>query len=1086
MRFAFLNNLLFLLAFSFTSAVGQSVIPHEQAGKPFGFQHFLDDLPHQGQNWYVTQDKRGVIYVANHSGVLEYDGHEWRQIPIDGLNTAFSLAVDSSGIVYVGARDDFGYLAPDSSGMLRYRSLRAHVQAEDLDFGVVWTVSATSEAVFFQANTRLFRWDGDKMDVWRSDQRMHTSFAVHDRFFLKRDSVGLLEMIGDSLRLVEGGSYFSDKRVFSMAPKEAGQILIGAQKDMDGPLELFIFSGTELTPLPVDRHLKNDDFAYTFYNGTALPGGYMALGTLYHGVFIIDQEGKLVEALDADRGVFEDVNYTFSDYQGGLWLAHNHSGITYIASPARLSLYGKEEGLIGPANSILRHNDHLYVSTVDGLFSLQDRLLSNEEDDILQFTRAASDLREGVYWSLQAFEDDLLVASELGVFSLDQKDVAEFVGFAFPNAPAVLHKSSFYKDRVYVGLSNGLGMLTRTRTGWSEQKLDGPARKVTTIEEAADGSIWLTTSAPGHVYRLVIDDAGNVVDEQEIASAQQLDAMMLRVKLIEGKPGVIALPKGIYQVTQTTAGEYSLTLDQRFPSNGAGNEEILDIVKVRPSEFWTSYSDRVDVTMLKGGETHTESMSGDLNLPEIKDFRTVYRDENNVVWISAANMQSLIKFDPRLSGNPHLASSQSPLIRRLTVIGTDSLLYGGAFSTQSAARKFKKGKILELDLQHTDNDLRFEFAVPDYNKKDKIEYRYVLEGHDENWSKWTSETEIIYRNIGQGKLNFKLQARLGGLLIDEIASMSLRIRAPWFWTWWMQLFYVLFVGFSAFQFVRNQRTKKQIVLLNIERELNARLQMANEQLRTANGSLEQANRMKDEFLANASHELRTPLTAILGFTSVLKEEVPEENLEFLGLIDENGKRLLQTINSLLDLAKLRAGMFELKFEPLDICKKSEEVVDLLTQLAKNQNLSLDIECPDDLAKVRLDSHCYERILYNLIGNAIKFTTSGGVKVIVERNTTEIQVHVIDTGIGIDESFIPLLFDEFKQEPNNEIRSEGSGLGLTITAKLVELMDGTISVKSKKGKGSTFTVSFMIDEVEIRSNDLEGALHSEEETHSTLQ
>ena len=116
--------------------------------------------------------------------------------------------------------------------------------------------------------------------------------------------------------------------------------------------------------------------------------------------------------------------------------------------------------------------------------------------------------------------------------------------------------------------------------------------------------------------------------------------------------------------------------------------------------------------------------------------------------------------------------------------------------------------------------------------------------------------------------------------------------------------------------------------------------------------------------------------------------------------------------------------------------------------------------------VRLDEDCYERILYNLVGNAIKFPHEGGVRIEIEKDDDQVHVHVIDTGVGIDPGFIPQLFEEFKQEPNNDVRVEGSGLGLTITAKLVELLRGKITVDSTKGKGSTFTVSFQIDEVTL--------------------
>ncbi len=223
---------------------------------------------------------------------------------------------------------------------------------------------------------------------------------------------------------------------------------------------------------------------------------------------------------------------------------------------------------------------------------------------------------------------------------------------------------------------------------------------------------------------------------------------------------------------------------------------------------------------------------------------------------------------------------------------------------------------------------------------------------------------------------------------------------------------------------------------------------------------EDVARMKSAFLANMSHEIRTPLTGILGFAGVLAEEVEDEHREFVQLIEKSGRRLLETLNSVLDLARLEADQMEVDADRLYVGEQVEEAVQLLTPLAAEKGLNLQtvIEAPD--AQARLDSGCLSRIINNLVGNAIKFTSVGSVVTRVTANTHRVNIQVQDSGIGIDKKFIPKLFDEFKQESMGIGRShEGSGLGLTITRRLVEMMHGTIDVQSEKGEGSTFTVTF---------------------------
>jgi len=248
--------------------------------------------------------------------------------------------------------------------------------------------------------------------------------------------------------------------------------------------------------------------------------------------------------------------------------------------------------------------------------------------------------------------------------------------------------------------------------------------------------------------------------------------------------------------------------------------------------------------------------------------------------------------------------------------------------------------------------------------------------------------------------------------------------------------------------------EEQAKELEKEREFNKVLQEANDRLI-------KANKLKDEFLATTSHELRTPLTSILGFTSVLKDEIPEnaEYREFLDIIEDSGTRLMETLNSLLDLAKLRAGMMDVNLETCDIYFQCRDGISGLQAAAKRQGLVLLMDRPTEPFYVDLDVLGFLRIVYNLVGNAIKFTEEGSVTVRIEGEEDLVHMRVIDTGIGIDAEFLPKLFDEFVQESDGAARThEGFGLGLAITSRLVRLMSGTISVESIKGKGSVFTVT----------------------------
>ncbi len=217
--------------------------------------------------------------------------------------------------------------------------------------------------------------------------------------------------------------------------------------------------------------------------------------------------------------------------------------------------------------------------------------------------------------------------------------------------------------------------------------------------------------------------------------------------------------------------------------------------------------------------------------------------------------------------------------------------------------------------------------------------------------------------------------------------------------------------------------------------------------------------LKSNFIASVSHEIRTPLSGIMGFADVLTEELEGEHREFASLVQQNAHRLLATINSVLDLSRLESGQIEIHPEPFDVVEAVEEAAKLLRPMARENGLYLRTEHDVEDRIAVLDEHYLNRILNNLVGNAVKFTDEGGVTVRVrEQADGDLAFDVVDTGIGISEDFLPHLFDEFRQESAGSSRShQGSGLGLAITYRLVDAMHGAISVESRKDVGSIFSV-----------------------------
>jgi protein-histidine pros-kinase len=233
-------------------------------------------------------------------------------------------------------------------------------------------------------------------------------------------------------------------------------------------------------------------------------------------------------------------------------------------------------------------------------------------------------------------------------------------------------------------------------------------------------------------------------------------------------------------------------------------------------------------------------------------------------------------------------------------------------------------------------------------------------------------------------------------------------------------------------------------------------------------SIQNANRMKSEFLASMSHELRTPLNGIIGFTEFLVDEKPgplnAKQKEYLLDVYNSAQHLLQLINDVLDLAKVEAGRIDLHPETFPLAKAIREVCAVVNGIANKKRVELRCAAPPETGNVILDPQKFKQVCYNLLSNAVKFTDPGGE---VEISAALIggerfQVWVKDTGIGIKEGDLKRLFREFEQlESGPTRRFEGTGLGLALTRKLVEFQGGSVGVESEYGHGSTFTVTLPV-------------------------
>lgn len=346
-------------------------------------------------------------------------------------------------------------------------------------------------------------------------------------------------------------------------------------------------------------------------------------------------------------------------------------------------------------------------------------------------------------------------------------------------------------------------------------------------------------------------------------------------------------------------------------------------------------------------------------------------------------------------------------------------------------------------LTHTDNFFAFEFAALDFEEPSKNKYLFKLENFNKDWIEAGYNRMASYTNLDPGHYTFKvIGSNNDGHWNKTGTSITVIISPPWWQTYYAYLGYIILcICFVFFIYKIEQKRLKR------EKKINAKLR--------------DADRLKDEFLANTSHELRTPLHGIIGIAESLEAgaigDISPEMREKLNMISNSGKQLATLVNDILDFSKLKNKEITLSTQSVNLYIVVEKTLRLTKPLATQKELQLFNLIRSDLPQVLVDENRVKQILYNLIGNAIKFTNKGSITISAEVIDGAIAISIADTGIGISEKNINLIFESFEQTPFSiQKKYSGTGLGLAISKQLVELHGGEISVTSTIDKGSVFT------------------------------
>ncbi|MEQ9423547.1 MAG: ATP-binding protein [Cyclobacteriaceae bacterium] len=791
-----------------------------EIGKPFITSWKPKEHGGDSQNWDIVQDDRGVMYFGNNLGILEYDGDSWRLIQLPNKGICRSLAKDNSGRIYVGGNGNFGYLASDSLGQIGFVSMLEYLPEGVGDFSDVWQISLVGNEIYFRTTEYLFKWLpsneqnsilSGEIKVWEPDNAFHVGFVVNNNLYMREWGKGLLKMQDDSLKLVPNGEKFASERIYVMLPinhsaesnnGKSEEILVGTRSK-----GLFIYDGQDFKPFKteVDEYLLKNSL---YLPGVVLSDNRLLLNTNNGGAVVIDSNGNLLQEINRANGLpDEGVNYVYQDpsSSGTLWLALQN-GIARVEAGGNFSFFDADRGIETGVEKMMRHHNLLYTTSFSGV-SYLDESTGLFLPVKLPVTQA---------WDLIAANNQLLTATADGVYAIEgnvTRPVRVSNNYDFKSVRLIHSKTN--DKLMVVGLTDGIAILRLENGNWQDLgRIDGVQIYVSSLIELDDGTIWIGTQAKGVFSFNINQIKGTDLSDVELQHFNENHGLSVGIKYAYNINNVPYFT-GIDAIYRFNKSDEYFEVDSTFMEMPSGYSWTLDEDEL--GNHWV-IGDGIAQRVLNDDGSYNwvkspfRRFTGD-------GYFSIYPDKDGVVWFGSAD--KLVRYDSKLVTSNR--SQYRTLLRKVTA-GDDSLIYGGA-----GLEVLKSNPMLNYTL----NNLSFSYSVPSHDETVRLQFQTTLEGFDNGWSSWSTNSEKEYTNLPSGNYRFRARTRDSSDDPALEAQFSFTILPPWWQTWWAFSTYTLFflglaLAIGKWQHYRIKIKERQRAQI---REANLKAQAENEKRR---------------------------------------------------------------------------------------------------------------------------------------------------------------------------------------------------------------------------------------------------------------
>lgn len=751
-QYRVLNKIIFFFLFISLAVFGQEQPPI----KNFTIEEYLGG----NQNWGVSQGNSKYIYVANHSGLLEYNGANWEMY--EAPNSSLMGSVNSIGdVVYAGYHMEMGFWKKDIFGKLIYTSLLDKLKKPLLADETFWNIVGFDDWVVFQSLRRMYIYNvaQESFRIIENTTKRALLYKVDGALYYQKENEGLFVIKNGGSKLISNSVILKENTIVGVYNKN-GNLLVLTENGVFFQLENEILSQWKTRWKP-SKELK-------IYTSIQLKNGNLALGTISNGLFVLDNNGALLWNVNYENGLNNNtVLSLFQDETANLWMGLDN-GISVLNLNSRFKEYIDKKGTLGLVYAAIYTDDMLYIGTNQGLFY-------KPLDEDVKFTLVEN--TKGQVWSLKNIDGELFCGHNSGTFLVEGNKATLISDF---QGTWVVKKIPNTNKLLLQGNHAGLSVLQKKGGSWGLRNIIKGFTVSSRFVEFVDAYNIVINNEFKGVYSLKINDDYTSVDNEVLEPQMGYGSSILKIK----EQILYANSSGVFKVNSDNSFLLDSTLTSIFYN---GKEDVTSplIPDKKGLKIW-GFSNNNIVSAVPS------ALDSEMKREEVSIPTSFKRQLGN---------GGFEYITPMPNGNYFVGISNGYVTLDSDEIEEKKFKIDITKVYQAFHNQEPKDVALIGDgnFDSKENNISFKYSVPEYDKYSSVYYQYVLEGKYDKWSNWSQLSEFSFENLSYGDYVFKVRGKVGNDITENVANYSFSIGRPWYLSRVALISYVL--GFIAISLI---------------------------------------------------------------------------------------------------------------------------------------------------------------------------------------------------------------------------------------------------------------------------------------------